>query len=608
MKRYLLILFSTLLSLTLSAVPARRLHKKDFERPARAICHMPERVQVGTLNLPPAVPVILAEFSDLGFQKQNDAIAFDSLFNSDNYTYNGATGSVRQYFADQSYGKYLPRFDIIGKVKLSKSVTYYGQNKGNIDGQDIHAGEMIAEACLIADTIYDIDFSQYDSDGDGRVDAVYVVYAGYGEADGGAEYTIWPHNWTISAAGGTTPTIDGKKVSVYVCSGEIYLEYWDRNIDLREGIGIICHEFSHVLGLPDAYTTNGASHKTLGDWDIMDMGAYNNDSRTPPAYSSYERFFMGWTTPAILNEANTIDMQNINSEGECYLISADGKHNLNGVSPSPTEFYLLENRQRQGWDKYIPGDGMMITKIIYNSTLWSSNKVNNTRSSMGIDLIEADSSAPAYIGEENGHYGKATDLFPAGSSAFTPYEQYPITDIEMTNGIVRFRFMGGKAIAPDTTFTVTLDTENAVAIGADTAKAGENYIATLIADKGYYIDDVAITMGFTDLIEDEDYTLENGVLTVFNVQDELYILVIATKETTTRLTDQLSIGITINQQQVTIISDNTEKRIVVYNQIGQLINSSTFINKYQVYLAQGLYFAIITDQNGQQLTKTIILK
>lgn len=607
MKRYIFISFILFVSIGLSAVPARRLHKMDFCRPAKAVCRLPQRVQVGELKLPPAVPVILAEFSDLSFKEENGIAAFDSLFNSDNYIYDGATGSVRQYFIDQSFGKYSPRFDIIGKVTLSNSVTYYGQNKNNIDGEDMHSGEMIAEACSLADSKYDVDFSKYDADGDGEVDAVYVVYAGYGEADGGESYTIWPHNWTIKAAGGTPPTLDGKKVSVYVCSGEIFNEYWDRQTDIREGIGIMCHEFSHVLGLPDAYTTNGAAHKTLGNWDIMDIGAYNNNSCTPPSYSAYERFFMGWTTPVILNEANTIDMQNINTEGECYLISANGTHNLNGVEPSPTVFYLLENRQQQGWDKYIPGNGMMVTKINYDKTRWTNNKVNNNSTNMGIDLVEADSSAPAHDGTKNGYYGKPTDLYPAGATLFTPYEKYPVTDIEQTNGIVRFRFMGGKTIAPDTYFNVTFDTEYAVAIGDATAKVGEDYTALLIADEGYYIDDAAITMGFTDLTKDVDYTIENGVLTIFNVQDELYILVIATKKTTTETNNQLNTEIIVNRQQITLLSGNTEKHVAIYNQIGQLVNFATFINKYEVSLAQGLYFVAITDKN-EQLTKIIIIK
>jgi M6 family metalloprotease-like protein len=193
-----------------------------------------------------------------------------------------SSGSARQYFHDTSWGQYNPQFDVVGPYTLSQSYAYYGKNN------DANVGEMIRDACKMADED-GVDFTQYDNDNDGKVDFVYVLYAGYGEADGGPANTVWPHNYDLRYTG-VTCNVDGKTVRNYACSNEI--SYYSK---LYNGIGTFCHEFSHVLGLPDLYETNQTPKglHTLLDWDILDYGPYNNDGNTPPAYSAYERFYMG---------------------------------------------------------------------------------------------------------------------------------------------------------------------------------------------------------------------------------------------------------------------------------------------------------------------------
>ena len=398
--------------------------------------------QATPLNIATRGLIILVNFKDAAFTTSKSEM--DSMLTGKNYTRNytykyygrnytvESKGSAWKYFYDSSNGQYDPQFDVVGPVTVSQNMAYYG---GNIGGGDKNPEAMIVEACkLVNDSV---DFSLYDNDNDGIADFVYVIYAGYGEADGGAANTIWPHQYFIFQ----TLKLDNTKIYRYACSNEM-----DNYTKHHTGIGPFCHEFSHVLGLPDLYETTGnGSHKTMGQWSILDYGPYNNDGNTPPAYSAYERFFMGWLTPRLITEPENITLAELNESQEALLISSSDQHNLIGNDPDPTTFYLLENRQQTGWDEYLPGHGLMLTKIQYNYKKWFDNTVNNTAKSMGVDLIEADGKAPDYddARPSNGYMGKAKDLFPAGANAYTLITDHAIEEITEENGVIAFKYKGG---------------------------------------------------------------------------------------------------------------------------------------------------------------------
>ena len=389
------------------------------------------------LNVAPRGLVILVNFSDVAFETEKAEM--DSMLIGENYTrnysysYKGKTysvnskGSARQYFQDASNGQYNPQFDVIGPVTVSNNVSYYGKNDSY--GNDMYADKMVSEACKLADTEFDVDFTQYDNDNDGYVDFVFVIYAGYGEADGGASTTIWPHSWNLLSAG-TQCKVDGKTVDLYACGNE--LDFYSKK---HTGIGTFCHEFSHVLGLPDLYVTNTSSHTTMNEWDIMDYGPYNNEGNTPPSFSAYERFFMGWLQPRLITEPENIQLNDLQTSNEALLISTTDEHNLIGNNPDPTTFYIVENRQQKSWDEHLPGHGMMLTKIQYSYSRWAQNTVNNSSSKMGVDLIEANG--------KTSNQGKATDLFPAGASQYLAIADHAIEAIEEENGVIKFKYKGG---------------------------------------------------------------------------------------------------------------------------------------------------------------------
>lgn len=417
----------------------------DGHMPHKAVASMDKRI------CPPRVPVILANYQNATFKPDNIS-GYEDYFNGDNYTYEGATGSVRKYFADQSTGAYQPSFDIFGPVTLSHNYAYYGQDS-YYEGYDIKPAEMIAEACRLVDQQTDINFANYDSDHDGYVDAVYVVYAGYGQADGGDANTVWPHSAEISnrSSGATVPVLDGVRVDNYTTSPELESA---SGKSLRQSIGVACHEFTHGMGFPDLYASG--NHKTLGKWDPMDYGIYNNSGKTPPNFSAYERFFFGWLTPTLVQSHGEYTLSPLGTSNEALIITKDGRHNMDGYSPDPVVFYILENRQQSGWDRYLPGNGMLLTKIQYSQSKWRYNMVNQTSTAQGVDIREADGVAPSRGTSD--FLGKATDAFPAGATSYTDntIANYPITNVEQKSNKEIVVTIGGHTDIHDTPAAETI--------------------------------------------------------------------------------------------------------------------------------------------------------
>lgn len=411
-------------------------HTKNIQRVAA------QTNKVYPLNLAPKGLIILVNFKDLAFQSQNTLEGMQAMANEIGYSYNGATGSARDYFRDQSNGLYEPTFDVYGPVTVDSTMEYYGSNDKN--GNDKHAALMIKQACQNADKLFNINFADYDNDHDGYVDWIYVIYAGYGEADTDEENTIWPHTWSLSEEidpktnNYISLSLDGVVIDDYACSSE--LDY-DGN---RSGIGTLCHEFSHVLGLPDIYETTGnGDWKTLGEWDIMDYGNYNNESRTPSAFSAYEKFFFGWITPMELTESQSVTLHELQESNEAYIFCPNGKmQRLQGNDPYPATFYILENVQKTGWNTYVPGHGLILMKILYSYAAWYDNIVNNNEKVQGIDLIEADGKAPYYPSDD--WYGKKKDAFPAGATSYS-FGIQSLQNITENNGIITFDFFADEA-------------------------------------------------------------------------------------------------------------------------------------------------------------------
>ena len=304
--------------------------------------------------------VILAEFTDKQFKAGNDKEKYEQILNEPGYTTSeGFKGSVADYFHDQSGGLFELQFDVVGPYTTKHGYAYYGEN--DKDGYDLHPEEMVMEMCLAADN--EVNFADYDWDGDGEVDEVFVVYAGKGEADGGSANTIWPHMWALEAAEKQL-TLDGTHINVYACANEL------TNSRTINGIGTFCHEFSHCLGLPDVYDVEYTGNNyCMGSFDVMSDGTYNGNGFTPAGYTAFEKMSCGWQSPITLGDDDVVvdNLKPMNQQGDFYIIYNDGH---------PDEFYLIENRQKNGWDKYIPSSGLIIYHIDYDEDVWYNNIPN----------------------------------------------------------------------------------------------------------------------------------------------------------------------------------------------------------------------------------------
>ena len=308
--------------------------------------------------------VILAEFPDMPFSANNDHAHFSRLLNEEGYSDNGATGSVRDYYVDQSYGLFTPEFDVVGPVVLPNEMSYYGAD--NNGATDPNAYRMIVDACRLADATCDVDFSVYDNNHDGTVDLVYVIYSGYAQSNGASTHTVWPHMWFLSRYNAGL-TLDGVQVDRYACSAERL----GTSGTVITGIGLICHEFSHTLGLPDIYDTSGMLNGiAMGAYDVMDSGCYNNLMRTPAGYSSFEKSSLGWLTPTELTGKQLdVTIRSLATSKDALRISSADNEN---------EYFLLETRcLSDKWDKYLPGEGMLVVYVDYDKEVWDNNKVNS---------------------------------------------------------------------------------------------------------------------------------------------------------------------------------------------------------------------------------------
>ena len=404
--------------------------------------------------------VILFTFSDNEFttnEEVNPKAYYESLFNEEGYREWSGIGSVSDYFKEQSGGLFNLKFDIYGPVKVSPKAQPY--ESPNENTRNYGATSIIEATQLVLEANPDVDYSQYDWNGDGEIEQVIYVYAG---AAGNTKNTygyVWPNTSTFAAI--TTP--DGKRISQYSASAEYWYEA-DEIGPIFCGIGTICHEFSHCLGLPDIYPVGSSDYPSsaVDEWDLMDGGNFTDWGWCPPNYSPLEKMLLGWLTPTELTEpASITDMKTIDEGGAIYQI----KH-------TDTEYLLLENRQWSGWDLCSPGEGLLIYYVNYNESAWRNNSVNSFKSEddFRYRIIHADNMIyadwKAYL-EANklssyveGHRVKrrhlSTSPYPTDTNTeltdtSTPATKMsngellakPITKIQLSDGLISFDFMGG---------------------------------------------------------------------------------------------------------------------------------------------------------------------
>lgn len=426
--------------------------------------------------------VILANFADTKFKPEHTLDLYKQIINGENYSDEtlGFKGSVRDYFKAQSGGQFEIDFDVVGPVDLPKGYAGYGKNDASGRDQTALVYPMVEDAVNLAkDQV--TDWKQYDWDGDGLVEEVFVLYAGHGQATYPQDPDlVWPHKSAIDPM----TVADGVKVSVYACSCELGAT------EAIDGIGAFCHEFSHCMGLPDLYPKSGSIaeaciNQNMDYWSLMDAGEYTANGYRPTAYTAWERERLGWMEIGTLTGPSNVELKSLDEGGAAFRI-------YNDKDETGHEYYIVENVQNNGWNKNLFGNGLMVTHVDYLSNQFSLGgcKVNNTEGHPRMHVMAADGmfvpeyflgstiedSYITFLKEHNADlvakYGgqvfsiddykaeAAGDLFPGTSNATSltddsqPMKAWtyngetmgkPITDItnDTEKGIVSFKFMGG---------------------------------------------------------------------------------------------------------------------------------------------------------------------
>lgn len=433
--------------------------------------------------------VLLIEFDDLSFSIPDARNAFDRMLNQPGYSENGATGSVRDYYTDNSAGQFRPVYDVYGPVKVSREYSYYGR------GNDDNAYEALKEACVILDDT--IDFSQYDLDKDGYVDNIFFYFAGYNENEGGGVNTIWPHQ-TYRNSG----SYDNVTVMKYACTSEL-----SGNTGTKmAAIGIFVHEFAHVLGVPDFYDTSNDIAMNPEDFSVMSSGNYLNGCRTPANLNSLERQMLGWVGEfPRLSDAGGYELQSLSGHHLPWTLPAD----VDG------EQFILEMRDGTGWDAYLP-KGMVIYHMDASDNIVYRDR---TAASLWTGLVSATindyDDHPCFYVVASLEYGRGkndTMIFPGigNVTEFTPIpwsgQALPtrITDIAVVGDRVCFnltnpvrRYLRGTVT--DTKGTPVEGVAITVSLPARASAPGRNvflsrpaatdirYTATSLADGSYEI-------------------------------------------------------------------------------------------------------------------------
>ncbi len=377
--------------------------------------------------------VILIDFADRTFASENPKEFYTEMFSTENLTGFhdpiknqdvSCLGSVRDYFRDQSNGVFNPPFDVYGPFTSTRNANECNAN----------ATSIFTSALKKANDY--VDFSQYDNNNDGLVDMVFFLVAGFSSSSNGeASGYLWPHASNLFYR---RINYDGKWIDRYASSTELY--GWENTPSTVtvEGIGTVCHEFSHVLGLPDFYDTDygssgGESHNP-GEWDVMAGGADFNYGRTPVGYTLYERYALGWANPKTITHTGTYSMEAVNVSRDGYILR----------SPVNNEFFTIENRQKTSWDAYLPGHGMIITRVDSTDlSVWTNNQVNVDPSHNYFEIIRAANTNSDDLASDPFPGTKGVPMITNGTMpnlktwAGRP-NQFNLANITETDGIITF--------------------------------------------------------------------------------------------------------------------------------------------------------------------------
>jgi immune inhibitor A len=322
------------------------------------------------------VIVVLVDFPDKQFDAAHTVAHFKNLFFSQTAT------SVRGYYADVSNSLVDIVGEVVGPYRMPKKLTEYANGQSGTGSIQPNARTMALDAVKAADP--NVNFGPYDNDGDGYVDAFIVIHAGRGAEETGSSDDIWSHKWVLP---GGSYNADGTKIYSYLTVPE----------DAR--IGVCCHELGHLLfGWIDLYDTDYSS-EGVGNWCLMGGGSWLGNGNNPAHPCAYLKVDQGWANVIVQTTNATVQIEDVKTGRNVYRLWKNGA--------SGNEFFLVENRQKTGFDADLPGEGLLIWHV--DEAISSNSDENHPK----VDLEESDGKDDLKLGVNRGDAG---DPFPGSSN------------------------------------------------------------------------------------------------------------------------------------------------------------------------------------------------
>ena len=341
------------------------------------------------------IPVIMVEYSDVKFQPTSTTEKYSRFMNDEGYHEDDETqvGSVRDYYLSQSRGMFDPTFEIVAKVTLDKPTSYYGGHSGS--SKDVRSTLLFKDAVKAA-VNSGVDFSKYEVKN--TIPNVIIFYAGYGEATGGGDDTIWPHERDLGYPYGV---VGDYIFDSYFMGNELYGGTGTKMM----GMGVMTHELTHALGFPDIYDTQYTFENEdapMGSWSVMDNGAYcpNGYAYAPMGYNAYERSYMGWLKIRELKDAENVKLGDPSDPESEFAVMYRNPSDVK-------EYFILENRVPGTWYNAKYGTGLLVSRIAYDRSKWTSNTANIIQDKKRAMVVTA--SGRKLVGD-----GVETDLFGNG--------------------------------------------------------------------------------------------------------------------------------------------------------------------------------------------------
>jgi len=421
----------------------------------------------------PKCLVILAQFSDVHFVSDDPKAQFEQYFKGEEQVDLGHNEqknicSVASYFEWSSQGQFKPQFDIVGPITLPETMEYYGHDSGGT--KDVNFSQFCKDAIAAVDD--QVDFNDYDANGNGRAELICIVYAGYGQNVGGNPVnSLWPKCGYKGIS-----TSDNVRVGYINCCAELFSFKEDDPVASTNinGIGVCVHEFSHGMGLPDLYATSTDSqinNQTPEYWDLMDYGEYASSGYSPVPYTAWEQAAMGWIEVEELTASQHIEMKSLIKGGKAYKF---------GNGADPEEWFMIEYADTADTESHIPGfniaksvtvdkvkkplsmHGLLVWHIAYPYKMVNMNDYpNDTPSMPNVCLVPADGLViNGYLQGKNKTYSTAEyalslcgDAFPGTSG---------VTELTADMNLPNYLFYSGETIPPFKIKNIQEDTENGV--------------------------------------------------------------------------------------------------------------------------------------------------